>query len=1025
MPELERPIYDLPVERTVDTSTVVKGFVKDENVLFNAADALGNFVFNDFAEDIEYDASDDMAGYEGYYGELRSSRNKEEMAFRKGRIDEQNARAENFAASTGMQKALSMGALIGSDPTTLIPIGPVVYKTYRTGGRILEGAGKTAAVASAVETGREALLQYNQETRTLEESVVNIGAATFLSGLLGGAAAGLSSKQIGDLSKVLDEELVVPPDQLGSTVGAAQVTTTSFEEEIKGLKRTQALFKKVPGFAKGPVLEGMMSPSKFVRRFTEDLADVSILKNKHSNFKTDGPSVESHIKAYNELRVKYYNDRNASWDAYKARVRESKAAGGLSIDERIGSKKDGSMTFQEFREQAWFAGINEDTHAVPEVQALSRETRKIFDEVGRRSEEVGIFEDFDALDVKTAKSWMKRMPDVEKIEANRTDFKRIVLDDLIEKRAKAARELDELQAKGALDDVEVKARLSKLKFRADALNAELDDIAEQLIDRYTNATSGRLQYDMRMQPKSGFKRDPGLRGSAKARVWDIEDMKIADYIVKDIDAIIEAHLRTAAPDNELMAKFGTLDFDTVKKKIQEDYNIQRNKKVVGKDGVAKLPGDKELAKLGREMKKDVKNMKAMWDKTRGIYAQPDDYSAPQHVLERFALGFNYVRLLGDVVASSVPDAMRHVMVHGFNKSYGKLFKTLMQDIDGLKLAKAEMEEMGLALDLTMGMTALRRMNMDEYAPLTGKLDMGVKKASEVASFMSGINHWNAIQKTFAGVITQDRMLDAIIELSKGKKIGQKEIENLAGHGINKEMALRIGKQFSEFGEARKVLKIANARNWVDADAKNVFRMAIRKQVDEIIVTPGLDKPLWMSRAGWKTVGQFKTFSFASMQRVTLAGIQQGDAAALQGLISMTMLGSMVYAWKTKMAGRELSDDPRVWITEGVDRSGVSGWAFDLNNIIEKSTRGSVGVNALVGGPPMSRYASRNVTGALLGPSFGLAQDIFKITGAAATGEFSQSDVHAIRKMLPFSNVPYLKGLLNVLEERTNETLGTQ
>ena len=173
------------------------------------------------------------------------------------------------------------------------------------------------------------------------------------------------------------------------------------------------------------------------------------------------------------------------------------------------------------------------------------------------------------------------------------------------------------------------------------------------------------------------------------------------------------------------------------------------------------------------------------------------------------------------------------------------------------------------------------------------------------------------------------------------------------------------------------------------------------------------------------VGQFKSYSFASMNRVALAGLQQADAHTMQGLASMVFLGSMVYAWKTKLAGKKISDDPRVWITEGIDRSGVTGWFFDVNNIVEKVTRGRVGVNALVGGPPMSRYASRNITGALLGPTFGMAQDLFQVSGALSTAEIKPSDVHAMRRLLPLQNVPYLRGLFNQLENGVNSALGTE
>jgi hypothetical protein len=76
----------------------------------------------------------------------------------------------------------------------------------------------------------------------------------------------------------------------------------------------------------------------------------------------------------------------------------------------------------------------------------------------------------------------------------------------------------------------------------------------------------------------------------------------------------------------------------------------------------------------------------------------------------------------------------------------------------------------------------------------------------------------------------------------------------------------------------------------------------------------------------------------------------------------------------------------------------------------------VGVNKLIGAPPMSRYASRNIMGALLGPSAGTIEDLNGVTGAMAQGEFTEADLRRIRKLLPGPNLFYIRQLLNTLEE---------
>lgn len=1217
------PVMPEPITTTIDTSKVVGDFLKTENSLVSTIDmSIDKLSEPKWTVDPSYIPEEDMSGYEEYASDLLGARNRDEMSYIKQRIDKEKVAKESFALASGWQKAVAVGALIATDPINLIPIGGAAIKAMQAG-KILKGATMVAGTAAATESMNEAILQSNQYTRTAEESVYNVAGATVLSGLLGGALSSLNKADEARMISNLEEELnTYPTDQSLSTAGAMQVGDTFEELEIKGLNRAKKIMSNTPDFLTNPVWRTATSQSRKVRELSEQLADLSLIREKNTAFKATEASIETKVKAYHDYSVVYFDAEKKLYNDYLKRFK----SGDVSEAERIGSHKDGMLTRQEFNEQTWWAGIHNDTHAIPEVQELAKTARsKIYDPILKRAGESGLMDNVDELDVKTAESWMKRMFDTNKIKSNRIEFKQIVMDDLrikqqnfinsisgikkeiestkneikinrtnlnlatksafnvsfeetfkaikkdledtltiddlnnikkpstnrtpdikgrinkgvedalnsifkdrfdefynsinkevisditeiknitddlgldisdfikevspeigfkignegidieairkeianivIEKvskineskngKAKAKVELseEELQSllegklakfinkeanmaarlsaekamkeirapiKDALDTLkkklgEKKVELKKAEFNESLSEVELNQIAEELIDRITNETGGRLQYSMQMESSRGTtKAKVGRRGSAKARVWDIADEKIADYLVKDGRAILMSHLRTMGPDIELMNKFGTLDFDVIKKQIQEDYLILQNKK-----GLT----NKDLAKLSKAKKDDIADAQAMWEKIRGIYAQPDDYSSPAETLQRTAMAFNYVRLLGDVVASSIPDLGRHVMVHGFERVYGGLVNGLIKDTKGFKLAKEEMHEISLALDITNSMTALQRVG-DLYAPVSGKLDEVLNKTSNAFSLATGINHWNAAQKTFAGILTQNRMLDAIELYAKTGKLPQKEIENLASHGIGREQAIKIAEQYKKYGEKREgAIRIANARNWDNDEIRNIFRNAIRKQVDEIIVTPSLDKPLWLSRGGWRLLGQFRSYTFSSTQRVLLAGLQQADANTLAGVSTMITLGMMTYAWKKKMAGEKTSDDARVWIAEGIDRSGVTGIFMDVNNMVEKATRGTIGINSLLGGHQMSRYASRNVTSALLGPSLGLAQDMFQITGAVATGDFRQSDLHSLRKILPAQNLVYTRWLFDEAEKGITSTFG--
>lgn len=157
----------------------------------------------------------------------------------------------------------------------------------------------------------------------------------------------------------------------------------------------------------------------------------------------------------------------------------------------------------------------------------------------------------------------------------------------------------------------------------------------------------------------------------------------------------------------------------------------------------------------------------------------------------------------------------------------------------------------------------------------------------------------------------------------------------------------------------------------------------------------------------------------------LSGLQMRDMKTLNGVALMTGLGMMVYATKEAQRGRELSDDPIKWIIEGVDRSGVTGWFMDANNITEKFTRGRIGVSALTDDPLMSRYASRGVIGAALGPSVGMVEDLATFTGGLSSGEVDEASMTAGRRLLPYQNHFLFRELFDEAGDNINTTLGIQ
>jgi hypothetical protein len=254
------------------------------------------------------------------------------------------------------------------------------------------------------------------------------------------------------------------------------------------------------------------------------------------------------------------------------------------------------------------------------------------------------------------------------------------------------------------------------------------------------------------------------------------------------------------------------------------------------------------------------------------------------------------------------------------------------------------------------------------------------------------------------------------------KATARDIRNLASSGIDADLAGRIVRQFAEHGEEQNGILFAKAGDWSDQGARDAFRTAVVREVDRIIVTPGQDKPLWMSTELGKTVGQFKSFAISSMQKTMLAGLQQRDAATINGVLLSLGLGALTYWARETIANRETSPDPKVWAVEALDWSGLTGWLMDANGVLEKATRGKVGLSYFTG-KEISRYASRNTAGALLGPTLDMAGDVFQISGASFADAFKRSDLHAARKLLPAQNLFFIRSILDKVEAATGDALG--
>lgn len=526
-------------------------------------------------------------------------------------------------------------------------------------------------------------------------------------------------------------------------------------------------------------------------------------------------------------------------------------------------------------------------------------------------------------------------------------------------------------------------------------------VAEEVIENIRHAPAGHIQKDI--VPKAG---------PLKSRVLDVPDEFIEEFLEDDIEVIASHYVHTMAPEVEIVERFGSKDMTAQISAISDEYGAL----------IAKADTPKLRTRLANQMEQDLKDVQAMRDRLIGTYGQPNDPSSFIVRAGRTVRDYNFLRLLGGMTVSAAPDVARPIMRHGL-RPYAKAARQLATAPERTKLLKRELKAMGVGLDMTLNSRAKAIAEIGEVSQFSGTVGRVGRNLSTNYGVVTLMSPWNAAWKQFSGIMASNEIIHQSGRLVRGT-IGKKDIAKLAQSGIDADLARRITTQIKKHGDVGDVT-LPQAHLWDDAEAAQVFSAAILKDVELSIVTPGIgDRPLWVSSEMGKIAGQFKSFQFASTNRVMIAGLQIRDAAALNGMLLSVALGSLVYGAKQKLGGREISTDPVIVLTEAIDRSGMTGIIFDVNNITEKFTRGRLGISSLTGGPTMSRYQSRNVMGALFGPTADAIPDLAQVGGAISTGEITDSDIHTARKLVPYQNLFYTRWLFDQAEKGVANEVGT-
>jgi hypothetical protein len=287
--------------------------------------------------------------------------------------------------------------------------------------------------------------------------------------------------------------------------------------------------------------------------------------------------------------------------------------------------------------------------------------------------------------------------------------------------------------------------------------------------------------------------------------------------------------------------------------------------------------------------------------------------------------------------------------------------------------------------------------------------------------------------------------------SRGAPSTGYERSKLARAGIDENMAWRITMQFEEHGVRNGRVRIAKTSEWTDRAAAEAYTAALGKEINTIIVTPGLGElpssmngglgkifketqaglkvkvdagqelsaaekaqSLFLSPQMAQVLFQFKAFGASATQRILVPGLQHGDKNFLIGAAGAVGLGMLISMIRNEQLGRRDQSTPEL-IKDGINRSGVLGYFSDINGIVETFTDNRFGIGPLLGERERRSNGAYRAA-ALGGPSVSQVQNLSKIASALSDGHVTSREGTYLRRGLPANRVFWADGIFDGVED---------
>jgi hypothetical protein len=582
--------------------------------------------------------------------------------------------------------------------------------------------------------------------------------------------------------------------------------------------------------------------------------------------------------------------------------------------------------------------------------------------------------------------------------------------------------------------------------------------ARDVVDQVVNKILGR-NTDAGILPDWAT---PVTRGPMKDRTFNVPDELIEDFLESNARTVGERYGRQMSAEIALTRKFGRADMRDQLQAISDDYNqmraavsnapnaeaamaaigrepgmLDRIRERMKGEGYEQATKERLMKMLDADERSVKDDIAAVRDIIRGTYqaaANASDFGR----ISRALTSFNFMRQMGGAALSSISEFYRGAMVHGFVPFFRDAVAPLMTNLDAIKMSVKEAEAASLMVErATRHRLATVGEIGDPYAR-GNAIERILQQGTTVASKWSLLPLLTDMQESISSVASQNRLLGIFDKIAGGKTVSDKDRALVAFLGADNAMAERIGNLFRQHGEVLDGVKIANTEKWGDAVAVETYRAVINKDVRSLIVRPGAgDLPLFARTPLGRMMLQFRSFTLAAHQRVTLRGLQEGPGQFIGGMVAFASMGMLVAYLKSVRQGEEARqrfvensrNNPFFLVGEGIDNANPFPLLMDAANTMERVSRATTpgGFNPIktpiraLGGETQQASVRGNyvdVWGALGGPSANLVSDVAKASGLAGSlgsGEApKEAQINAGLRLLPFNSYLGMREVLQAL-----------